>query len=111
MSRTRGAVEQRIWRTLPVAHLALHSGHMEMPQTPSQKGPGRERVLREIGETMLMIEAAVARADRALKAIDREEALDPQHRAALVRARRDLETTRRRLHQEAYLYADLLPLE
>ncbi|MGH7642543.1 MAG: hypothetical protein ACRENX_05940 [Candidatus Dormibacteria bacterium] len=84
---------------------------MEMPERLSDEEAGRELALREIGETMLMVEAAVSRADRALKVLDEQPGSDPQHRAALVRARRDLEATRRRLHQEAYLYADLLPLE
>ncbi|MGH7643576.1 MAG: hypothetical protein ACRENX_11325 [Candidatus Dormibacteria bacterium] len=84
---------------------------METPGQLSEAEASRELALREIGETMLMVEAAVSRADRALKVLDQQSGSDPQHHAALVRARRDLEATRRRLHQEAYLYADLLPLE
>lgn len=91
--------------------LPVHSLDMDAPRSTASEESVREAALREIGETMLMIEAAVSRADRALKVLAQQESGDPQHMAALSRARRDLEAARRRLHQEAYLYADLLPLE
>ena len=91
--------------------LPLHFLGMDAPRSTTSEEAVREAALREIGETMLMIEAAVSRADRGLTVLAQQQSTDPQHTAALSRARRDLEAARRRLHQEAYLYADLLPLE
>lgn len=84
---------------------------MEMPERLDSDGAARERVLREVGETMLMLEAAITRAQRAMDTIRREAAPDPQAIAGLTKAKRELEGVRRRLHQEVYLYADVLPLE
>ena len=60
---------------------------------------------------MLMIEAAITRVERALAAIRREPAPDRQALAGLVKAKRDMEGVRRRLHQDVYLYVDALPFE
>lgn len=67
-------------------------------------------MLREIGETMLMIEAAITGAQRAMEAIKREPEPDPQALASLAKATRELEGVRRKLHQDVYLYVDVLPL-
>lgn len=82
-----------------------------MPQALSEQEASRERAMREVEATMLVIESAMKRADQALQVIDAEPGSEAQHRAALVHARRDLAALRRRLHQEAFLYSDLLPLE
>lgn len=39
---------------------------MEMPKPVDPEVAAHERALREVGETMLMIEAAITRVDRAL---------------------------------------------
>lgn len=54
-----------------------------MPTPPATDGASGKRVLREVGETMLMIEAAITRAQRAMEAV------------------------RRKLHQAVYLYVDV----
>jgi len=59
---------------------------------------------------MLMIEAAISRAQQAMGSIQGEGDAHGQALASLARAKRDLEGVRRRLHQEAYLHADVLPL-
>ncbi|HVB53476.1 MAG TPA: hypothetical protein VNF24_04710 [Candidatus Acidoferrales bacterium] len=84
---------------------------MEMPEGLDSDGAARERVLREVGETMLMIEAAITRARRAMDTIRREADPHAQALASLAKATRDLEGVRRRLHQEAYLHVDVLPLQ
>ena len=84
---------------------------MEMPKPVDPEGAAHERALQEVGETMLMIEAAITRVERALAAIRREPAPDRQALAGLVKAKRDMEGVRRRLHQDVYLYVDALPLE
>ena len=84
---------------------------VEMPKPVDPEGAARERALQEVGETMLMIESAIARVDRALAAVRRESAPDRQALTGLVRAKRDLEGVRRRLHQDVYLYVDSLPFE
>jgi hypothetical protein len=83
---------------------------VEVPESVDAAGAERERVLREVGETMLMIEAAITRAQQGMAAIRGEGDLHSQAVASLARAARDLEGVRRRLHQEAYLHADVLPL-
>ncbi len=82
-----------------------------MPQALPALEASRERALREIEATRLEIEAMVRRVDRALSAVEAEPGAEPQHRAALARARRDLEDVKRRIHQDAFLHSDLLPLE
>jgi hypothetical protein len=84
---------------------------MEMPEGLDSDGAARERVLREVGETMLMIEAAIARAQRGMDTIRRDADPPAQALASLAKATRDLEGIRRRLHQEAYLHLDVLPFE
>ena len=84
---------------------------MEMPAALDSNGASRERVLREVGETMLMIESSIARTRRAIDAVRSEPEPNLQALASLNRAKRDLESIRRRLHQETYLHVDLLPLE
>jgi hypothetical protein len=54
-----------------------------MPTPPATDGASGKRVLREVGETMLMIEAAIIRAQRAMEAV------------------------RRKRHQAVYLYLDV----
>lgn len=83
-------------------------------EIPAPIDPGeaaRERALREVGETMLMIESVIARVDRALATIQEESAPDRQALAGLLRAKRDMEGVRRRLHQDVYLYVDALPFD
>lgn len=82
-----------------------------MPSPIDDRGAARERALKQAGEVMLMIEAAIRRADQALEHLDAEVAPDAQVRAGLVRARRDLEGVRRRVHQEVYLHSDSFPYE
>ena len=84
---------------------------MEMPKPVDPEGAAHERALQEVGETMLMIEAAVTRVDRALTALQRESEPDRQALVGLTKAKRDLEGVRRRLHQDVYLYVDALPFE
>jgi hypothetical protein len=83
---------------------------VEVPESVDPAGAAHERALREVGETMLMIEAAITRAQQAIVAIREEGDSGSQAVASLTRATRDLEGVRRRLHQEAYLHADVLPL-
>ena len=90
---------------------AVRLGSMEMPTPVNSEEAARERALQEVGETMLMIEAAVTRVDRALTALQRESEPDRQALVGLTKAKRDLEGVRRRLHQDVYLYVDALPLE
>jgi len=94
-----------------VAVVAGRLGPMEMPAALDSNGASRERVLREVGETMLMIESSIARTRRAIDAVRGEPEPNLQALASLNRAKRDLESIRRRLHQETYLHVDLLPLE
>jgi hypothetical protein len=82
-----------------------------MPAPLDLEAAAHERALQEVGETMLMIEAAIARVDRALAVIGRESAPDRQALTGLVKAKRDLQGVRRRLHQDVYLYVDALPFE
>ena len=56
-----------------------------------------------------MIEAAVRRTDQALDRLASEGGPEPQVRAGLTRARRDLEAVRHRVHQDVYLHSDTLP--
>jgi len=84
---------------------------VEMPKPVDPERAAHERALQEVGETMLMIEAAVTRVDRALMAVQRESAPDRQALVGLTKAKRDLEGVRRRLHQDVYLYVDALPFE
>ncbi len=67
--------------------------------TPEQAS--REAALREVGETLLNIEAAIRRADRARREIART-GLEPNFVIALDTAITSLEATRRVLHQETY---------
>ena len=50
-----------------------------MPKPVDPEGAAHERALQEVGETMLMIEAAITRVDRALAAIRRESAQIGRH--------------------------------
>ena len=67
--------------------------------TPEQAS--REAALREVGETLLNIESAIRRADRAKREIARMSD-EPNFVIALDAAIASLETTRRVLHQETY---------
>lgn len=82
-----------------------------MPAPVDPKAAAHERALQEVGGTMLMIEDAITRVDKALSALRVEAKPDRQALAGLTKARRDLEGVRRRLHQDVYLYVDGLPLE
>ncbi len=84
---------------------------MEMPAPVDPEEAAQERALREVGGTMLMIEDAITRVDKALLALRLEAEPDRQALVSLTKAKRDLEGLRRRLHQDVYLYADRLPLE
>ena len=84
---------------------------VDMPAPVDPKAAAHERALQEVGETMLMIEAAVTRVDKALSALRLEAEPDRQALVGLTKAKRDLEGVRRRLHQDVYLYVDGLPLE
>ncbi|MHB1524865.1 MAG: hypothetical protein ACYCZN_01070 [Candidatus Dormibacteria bacterium] len=82
-----------------------------MPTPVDPEEAAQERALREVGGTMLMIEDAITRVNKALSALRGEAEPDQQALAGLTKARRDLEGVRRRLHQDVYLYVDGLPLE
>jgi len=61
-----------------------------------------ESVRHEVGEAVLAIEAALARVERALKAVPEGAEAWIDARRALERARTDLGSARRRLQQDAY---------
>lgn len=67
--------------------------------TPEQSA--REAALREVGETLLNIETAIRRADRARREIARSGS-EPDFVLSLDAAIAGLETIRRTLHQETY---------
>lgn len=102
-------------RTSSVQHrgpgAAVRLGSVEMPAPVNSEEAAHERALQEVGETMLMIEAAITRVDKALSAVRLEAEPDRQALVGLTKAKRDLEGVRRRLHQDVYLYVDALPFE
>ncbi len=61
------------------------------------EGSAHERALREVGESMLMIEAAITRVERGLTALQREPTPDRRAVAGLTKAKRDMEGVRRKL--------------
>jgi hypothetical protein len=71
------------------------------PATLSADQAARESALREVGETLLNIETAIRRADRARREIGRT-GTEPNFVLALDAAIAALEETRRTLHQETY---------
>ena len=71
------------------------------PAALSPEQVAREAALREVGETLLNIETAIRRADRARREIARAGS-EPNFVLALDAAIAALEATRRDLHQETY---------
>ena len=90
---------------------AVRLGSVEMPAPVNSEEAAHERALQEVGETMLMIEAAITRVEKALSAVRLEAEPDRQALVGLTRAKRDLEGVRRKLHQDVYLYVDALPFD
>ena len=67
---TRDSLPPRASRPRPIAIPITRP--VEMPTPPATDGASGKRVLREVGETMLMIEAAITRAQRAMEAVRRK---------------------------------------
>lgn len=79
----------------------MASGPSQVGLTPDQID--REASLRELGESMLAIEAATDRVRRAVHTLTSRDRSDRVVIDLLERTIRDLESTRRRMHQEGYL--------
>jgi hypothetical protein len=79
-----------------------------MTARPAQTGlspeqAAREATLRELGEAMVAIEAASGRVRRAAETLARRPDADARIVAALERCYRELDASRRNLHQNGYM--------